>query len=69
VDPEARPQVEAVRATGASVRSPRELFADYLTARGADDPAVAALFDELYEECVTPSGAGEDRPKAKGAVA
>jgi exonuclease SbcD len=29
-------------------RSPRDLFADYLTGRGHDDPAVTELFDRLY---------------------
>lgn len=31
-------------------RSPRDLFADYLTGRGHDDPSVRDLFDRLYEE-------------------
>jgi exonuclease SbcD len=48
----------ATRAPSATARSPRELFAEYLAARGVDDPAVAALFNELYEECVTPGSVG-----------
>jgi exonuclease SbcD len=48
----------AARTPNATARSPRELFAEYLVARGVDDPAVAALFNELYEECVTPGALG-----------
>lgn len=33
-------------------RSPGELFADYLTERGHDDPAVRGLFDDLHAEVV-----------------
>jgi hypothetical protein len=47
----------ATRTASPATRSPRQLFAEYLTARGADDPAVAALFDEIYDECVTPAAA------------
>lgn len=36
-----------VRRTG---RSPRELFADYLTERDEDDPRLRKLFDELLDE-------------------
>jgi exonuclease SbcD len=35
-----------------SDRSPRELFDAYLTNEGVDEPALLALFDELYEEAV-----------------
>ncbi|MGA8115572.1 MAG: exonuclease SbcCD subunit D C-terminal domain-containing protein, partial [Actinocatenispora sp.] len=31
-------------------QSPRQLFADYLTESGHEDPAVAELFDRLHEE-------------------
>jgi exonuclease SbcD len=48
----------AVRAPSSAARSPRELFAEYLTVRGVDDPAVAALFNELYDECLTPAVKG-----------
>ena len=55
---EVRVEVEAgtvakERARGATVRSPRELFADYLLHSGVSDPAVAALFNEIYDEVVT----------------
>jgi len=54
IDPESLPRVPtSARATNATARSPRELFADYLTARGADDPAVTALFNELVEEAIS----------------
>ena len=60
IDPDAvaATTTTATRAPNATARSPRELFAEYLTARGVDDPAVAALFNELYEECVTPGSLG-----------
>ncbi|THV43499.1 exonuclease SbcCD subunit D [Glycomyces buryatensis] len=41
-----------------SGRSPGELFGEYLTENGHDDPAVAALFGELYE--ATQTVAAED---------
>jgi len=54
IDPESvRRDDTATRTTGATARSARELFGDYLSARGVDDPAVAALFNELYEEVVS----------------
>lgn len=54
IDPESKPAADpAARTTSAATRTPRELFADYLTARGVEDPAVAALFHELYEEVVS----------------
>jgi exonuclease SbcD len=40
------------------VRSPRELFCDYLAAIGRDDEQVAALFDRLHDE-VTRAGDGD----------
>lgn len=52
------PTATPTRAADATARSPRELFAEYLAAKGADDPAVAALFNELYDECVTPAAKG-----------
>jgi exonuclease SbcD len=35
-------------------RSPRELFAEYLKERGADDPRVLSLFDELLDQVHAP---------------
>jgi exonuclease SbcD len=60
IDPDAVPATTraSTRAPSTTTRSPRELFAEYLAARGVDDPAVAALFNELYEECVTPGSLG-----------
>lgn len=56
IDPESvAATATPARATNAAVRSPRELFAEYLAAKGVEDPAVAALFNELYDECVTPA--------------
>jgi exonuclease SbcD len=40
-------EVERVRRIG---RSPRELFAEYLSERGEDDDRLRALFDELLDE-------------------
>jgi exonuclease SbcD len=51
IDPDVLPAVTtADRRPNAEGRSPRELFAEYLAARGAEDPAVAALFNEIYDE-------------------
>jgi hypothetical protein len=36
-----------------NTRSPRELFDAYLAESGHDDPAVAKLFAELYEQTQT----------------
>lgn len=33
-------------------REPRQLFADYLHARNADDPRLLTLFDQLYDEAM-----------------
>lgn len=33
-------------------REPRQLFADYLHGRNADDPRLLALFDQLYDEAM-----------------
>lgn len=38
-------------------RPPRELFAEYLAERGADDPRILALFDQLWEEVHAPDAA------------
>jgi exonuclease SbcD len=60
IDPDAvaATTTTTTRAPSTTARSPRELFAEYLSVRGVDDPAVAALFNELYEECVTPGSLG-----------
>ncbi|HET6215281.1 MAG TPA: exonuclease SbcCD subunit D [Micromonosporaceae bacterium] len=51
IDPELLPTHESQnRASQRAGRSPRELFADYLTDRGHADDAVRDLFDKLYEE-------------------
>jgi exonuclease SbcD len=66
IDPQVLPDLaDPARPTDTSARSPRELFVEYLTARGVDDPAVGALFNEIYEELVTPgaspAGTSEER--------
>jgi exonuclease SbcD len=73
IDPDSlTPTTNPTRAPSATARSPRELFAEYLSAKGADDPAVGALFNELYDECVTPgppqSEARTGRAKRGGVV-
>jgi exonuclease SbcD len=66
IDPEVtKPAATPAPAMGSSARSPGELFAEYLAVRGVQDPAVTALFQDIYEECVTPGGSqrgtSEDR--------
>jgi len=54
VDPQSLPELDAPsRPANAAARSPRELFAEYLAARGSADEAVGELFNELYDEVVT----------------
>lgn len=54
IDPQVLPEPAAgVRPARRAGRTPAELFAEYLTARGHDDPAVRALFEELYDEVST----------------
>ncbi len=54
VDPQSLPELDAPsRPANAAARSPRELFAEYLAARGSGDEAVGELFNELYDEVVT----------------
>ena len=54
IDPSSVPTTTAAtRAASSTARSPRDLFAEYLTARGVEDPAVGALFNEVYEEVIT----------------
>jgi exonuclease SbcD len=51
VDPEMMPTAAAAeRAAERAGRSPRELFAAYLSQRGHEDNGVRELFDELYAE-------------------
>ena len=51
VDPELLPSSPSTVDGGSRTgRSPRELFASYLTGRGHADGAVQALFDRLYDE-------------------
>jgi exonuclease SbcD len=52
IDPQMLPRLEATTATRTG-GSPRELFGEYLTAKGIDDDAVADLFNRLYEEVTT----------------
>ena len=44
----------AARPISNAGRSPQELFAEYLSARGIADEAVGALFNRLHEEVTTP---------------
>lgn len=39
-------------------RSPLELFGDYLTTRGVDDPRVTAMFAQLLDEVTSEAGGG-----------
>lgn len=51
IDPGLLPALDrAIPAAGRAGRAPRELFAEYLAARGVADDAVTGLFDRLYEE-------------------
>ena len=53
IDPIALPDLDSAPAEPERAgRSPRELFSEYLTARGIADDAVTNLFDRLYEEVV-----------------
>jgi exonuclease SbcD len=49
IDPQALPRLEPTT-TSRTGHSPRELFGEYLAAKGIDDEAVADLFNHLYEE-------------------
>jgi DNA repair protein SbcD/Mre11 len=54
IDVQALPELATpARPEGGASRSPRELFAEYLTAKGVADEAVGGLFNELYEDVVT----------------
>lgn len=51
IDPLALPELDPAPAEPSHAgRSPRELFGEYLSARGVADDAVTNLFDRLYEE-------------------
>ncbi|GAB4007521.1 hypothetical protein GCM10029992_61490 [Glycomyces albus] len=52
IDPVLRAEEDRPRQRRAG-RSPGELFGAYLTENGYDDPAVARLFAELYEDTQT----------------
>jgi exonuclease SbcD len=52
IDPDSLTSTTIPVRAPSTARSPRELFAEYLSAKG-DDPAVAALFIELYEEVLS----------------
>jgi exonuclease SbcD len=50
IDPESTAGDQSPRRAERAGRSPRELFGDYLSARGHADTAVTELFDRLYGE-------------------
>jgi DNA repair protein SbcD/Mre11 len=51
IDPDLMPEADTgTRAAQRAGRSPRDLFADYLSSRGHEDDGVRDLFDRLYEE-------------------
>ena len=52
IDPQMLPRLEPTTATRTG-HSPRELFGEYLAAKGIDDEAVSELFNSLYEEVTT----------------
>ena len=49
IDPQLLPRLEPTTTTRTG-HSPRELFGEYLTAKGVDDEPVVELFNRLYEE-------------------
>jgi exonuclease SbcD len=50
IDPALAPETEAPQRAQRSGRAARDLFADYLTSRGHQDPEVLGLFERLYGE-------------------
>jgi len=54
IDPQMLPELTSPRRVSNAGRSPRELFAEYLTTKNVADDAVGALFNRLYEEVTTP---------------
>jgi exonuclease SbcD len=53
IDPTALPELPQPVAQHRASRSPTELFAEYLGARGIADEAVGTLFNELHDELVS----------------
>ncbi|CAM3170246.1 exonuclease SbcCD subunit D [Stackebrandtia soli] len=53
IDPSMTERADGKQRAPRAGRTPRQLFAEYLDERGHDDPAVAALFDELYDNVHT----------------
>jgi DNA repair protein SbcD/Mre11 len=53
IDLPALPDTATTAVRSAEGRSPRELFGEYLGAKGVADEAVGALFNELYEEVLS----------------
>jgi exonuclease SbcD len=54
IDLQALPELAiAGRPEGGASRSPRELFAEYLSAKGVADESVGNLFNDLYEEVIS----------------
>jgi exonuclease SbcD len=54
IDPQVLPDLVPVSRVSTVGRSPRELFAEYLEAKGIADEAVGDLFNRLHEEVTTP---------------
>ncbi|MGH3656230.1 MAG: exonuclease SbcCD subunit D [Micromonosporaceae bacterium] len=50
IDPEVLPDAGETPRARREGRTPRQLFTDYLSERGHDDPGVRRLFDQLYAE-------------------
>jgi DNA repair protein SbcD/Mre11 len=53
IDPSALPELPQAPAQQRASRSPTELFAEYLGAKGIADQAVGTLFNELHDELVS----------------
>jgi len=53
IDPSALPDLPQETAPASASRSPTELFAEYLGAKGIADEAVGTLFNELHDELVS----------------
>ncbi|HIV57354.1 MAG TPA: exonuclease SbcCD subunit D [Candidatus Stackebrandtia faecavium] len=62
IDPGRMPNRKQRPLTTRIGRSPHELFRDFLSERGHDDPAVLALFDELHDQVA--SAPSEDKESA-----
>ena len=50
IDPDMVPDRKGGQTAQRQGRSPRQLFGDYLDARGTGEEGVRELFDELYDE-------------------